>query len=111
MFTDAGTIIIDGENVADEDKLMEDALEAGASDIIADDGIFEIRTEPDDLSAVKEALEGMGYKIESAEPDKIPSTYVTLESEDDLKKMNLLLEKLDEHDDVQNVYHNWENEE
>ena len=56
MFTDAGTIIIDGENVADEDKLMEDALEAGASDIIADDGIFEIRTEPDDLSAVKEAL-------------------------------------------------------
>ena len=111
MFTDAGTIIIDGENVADEDKLMEDALEAGASDIIADDGIFEIRTEPDDLSAVKEALESMGYKIESAEPDKIPSTYVTLESEDDLKKMNLLLEKLDEHDDVQNVYHNWENEE
>lgn len=111
MFTDAGTIIIDGENVADEDKLMEDALEAGASDIIADDGIFEIRTEPDDLSAVKEALEGMGYKIESAEPDKIPSTYVTLESEDDLKKMNLLLEKLEEHDDVQNVYHNWENEE
>lgn len=111
MFTDAGTIIIDGENVADEDKLMEDALEAGASDIIADDGIFEIRTEPDDLSAVKEALEGMGYKIESAEPDKIPSTYVTLESEDDLKKMNLLLEKLDEHDDVQNVYHNWENDE
>ena len=110
MFTDAGTIIIDGENVADEDKLMEDALEAGASDIIADDGIFEIRTEPDDLSAVKEALESMGYKIESAEPDKIPSTYVTLESEDDLKKMNLLLEKLDEHDDVQNVYHNWENE-
>lgn len=109
MFTDAGTIIIDAETVKDEDKLMEDALEAGASDFMADEGFFEIRTEKDDLTAVKEALEGMGYTIESAEPDKIPSSYITLEDEDDVKKMNLLLEKLDEHDDVQNVYHNWEN--
>lgn len=109
MFTDAGTIIIEAENVDDEDKLMEDALEAGASDFIADEEIYEIRTEPEDLTAVKEALEALGYEIVSAEPDKVPSSYITLEDEEDIKKMTLLLEKLEEHDDVQNVYHNWDN--
>ncbi len=88
---------------------MEDALEAGAADFVADDELYEIYTEKSDLSAVKEALEAKGYAIESAEEDKIPSTYVTLESEDDIKFMNLLLEHLDENEDVQNVYHNWEN--
>ena len=109
MFTDAGTIIIEAENVDDEDKLMEDALEAGASDFIADEEIYEIRTEPEDLTAVKEALEALGYETVSAEPDKVPSSYITLEDEEDIKKMTLLLEKLEEHDDVQNVYHNWDN--
>ena len=65
--------------------------------------------EIDDLYAVKEALEAAGYTIESAEEDKIPSTYVTLENEDDIKHMALLLEHLDDNDDVINVYHNWEN--
>ena len=85
------------------------ALEAGASDFSADDDYFEIETEPSDLDAVREDLESKGYNIESAEKDKIPSTYVTLESEEDIKNMNLLLDHLDEHDDVQNVYHNREN--
>ena len=65
----------------------------------------------DDLTAVREALEGLGYKIESAEEDKIPQSYVTLTDENDIKNMTTLLEKLEDNDDVQNVYHNWENAE
>ena len=111
LFSDKGVIIILREEVKDEDALMETALEAGAADFISDEEMFEIYTEVDDLYAVKEALEAAGYTIESAEEDKIPSTYVTLDNEDDIKHMNLLLENLEDNDDVMNVYHNWENEE
>ena len=110
MFDDKGVIIITNEDGdIEEDALMEAALEAGAADFAADDGVFEIYTEIDDLDFVKETLENAGYKIESAELDKIPQTYITLESEDDIKNMNLLLEHLEDNDDVQEVYHNWEN--
>ena len=109
LFADKGVIILLRENVKDEDALMETALEAGAADFVASEDCFEIYTEPDDLYSVKEAIEAAGYEIESAENDKIPSTYVTLESEDDIKHMNLLLENLEDNDDVMNVYHNWEN--
>ncbi len=109
LFEDKGIILIAKEDSIDEDELMEAALEAGASDFSSDEDFFEIETEPSDLSAVREDLESKGYKIESAEKDKIPSSYITLESEDDIKNMNLLLEHLDDNDDVQNVYHNWEN--
>lgn len=111
MFDDKGVIILlreDNEN-ADEDALMEAALEAGAEDFSSDEDSFEITTEPDDLYAVRDALEKLGYKIESAEEDKIPQTYVTLENEDDIKNMNLLIEHLEDSDDVQEIYHNWEN--
>lgn len=110
MFDDKGVIIITNEDGdIEEDALMEAALEAGAADFAADDDVFEIYTETDDLDFVKETLENAGYKIESAELDKIPQTYITLESEDDIKNMNLLLEHLEDNDDVQEVYHNWEN--
>ena len=109
LFSDRGVIIILKDDKIDEDKLMEDALEAGATDFAAEDELFEISTETADLGAVREALEGLGYAIESAELDKVPSTYVTLENEDDIKYMNLLLEHLDDNEDVQNVFHNWEN--
>ena len=109
LFSDKGVIIILREEVKDEDALMETALEAGAADFVSDEEMFEIYTEIDDLYAVKEALEAAGYTIESAEEDKIPSTYVTLDNEDDIKHMNLLLENLEDNDDVMNVYHNWEN--
>ncbi len=112
MFDDKGVIIITNEDGdIDEDALMETALEAGAADFASEDGVFEIYTETDDLDFVKDALEAAGYKIESAELDKIPQSYITLESEDDIKNMNILLEKLEENDDVQDVYHNWENAE
>ena len=109
LFSDKGIIVVLAENVSDEDALMECALEAGAEDILSEDGVFEIYTSPEDLSAVREAVEGAGYTIESADLDKIPSNYVSLTNEEDIKMMNLLLEHLEDNDDVQEVYHNWEN--
>ena len=110
LFEDKGLIIIDNEEEElDEDSVMEAALEAGASDFKTDGTIFEVYTETDDLYAVRDALESAGYKIESAELDKVPTSFITLESEDDIKNMNSLLEHLEEDDDVQDVFHNWEN--
>ena len=110
LFSDKGLIVIaDEDDEIDEDKLMETALEAGAEDFAAEEGAFEIYTEPDDLFSVKEALEKAGYTIFSAEQTTEPSTYVTLENEDDIKFMGLLIERLEDDDDVMNVYHNWEN--
>lgn len=107
LFEKKGVILLDAEDL-DEDVLMETALEAGASDFAKEDDVFEIYTEPDDLSAVRETLEEKGYQIQSADLDMIPASYVRLTDETAIKHMNLLLEHLDEHDDVQNVYHNWE---
>ena len=110
LFEDKGLIVISNEDGdIDEDKLMETALEAGAEDFVADEDIFEIYTVPEDLYAINEALESAGYTIASAEKSKIPSNYITLESEEDIKFMNLLIEHLEDDDDVMNVYHNWEN--
>lgn len=109
IFSDKGIIVIDNEDEdIDEDKLMEDALEAGAADFQTGEGYFEVTTEPDDVYAVSEALEKLGYSISSAEKGKIPSTYVKLEDEEAIRQMELLLEHLEDNDDVQNVYHNWE---
>ena len=110
LFSAKGVIVILKETVADEDALMEAALEAGAADFASEDDVFEIYTEPEDLYAVEDALIAAGYTITSAEKDKIPSNYVTLETEDDIKYMGLLLDNLDENEDVVNVYHNWENQ-
>lgn len=109
MFSDAGVIVVDGAGVKDEDQLMEDALEAGASDFSAEDGAYEVTTEVSDLTAVRDALAAKGYTILSAEEDKIPTSYIELTDEDAIKNMNLLLEHLEDDDDVQDVYHNWEN--
>jgi len=109
MFTDAGVIVVDAASVKDEDQLMEDALEAGASDFSAEDGAFEVTTEVSDLTAVRDALIAKGYTILSAEEDKIPSSYIELTDEKDIENMNKMLEHLEDDDDVQNVYHNWEN--
>ena len=109
MFSRQGVIIIEKEDT-DEDQLMEDALEAGATDFLTDDeDIFEIRTEPNDIGLVRDDLEAKGYTIVSSEPAYIPSTYVRLESQDDMKKMSRMIDMFDENEDVQNIYHNWEN--
>ncbi len=110
LFSEKGVIIISNEDGdIDEDKLMEVALESGAEDFSAADDIFEIYTVAEDLYDIKEAIEAAGYEIASAEKSKVPSNYVTLESEEDIKFMNLLIEHLEDDDDVMNVYHNWEN--
>ena len=111
LFADKGTIIIENDGKADEDAVMEAALEAGAEDFDVTDEAFEITTAPEDLTAVTEALTAKGYTILSSEQEKIPSMYVTLSDEEQIRKMGLLLEKLDENDDVTDVWHNWENEE
>lgn len=107
MFSEKGTIVIEREGL-DEDKVMEDALEAGAADFSADDDVFEIYTEPDDLGAVRDALEEKGYSFVTAEVEKIPASYSTIDDEESVVKMNRLLEMLEDNDDVQNVYHNWD---
>ena len=90
---------------------MEDALEAGAVDFLSDDeDVFVIRTEPNDLGAVRDDLEAKGYSFVSAQVEYIPSTETELTNEDDLKCMGKLLEMLEDNDDVQNVWHNLENE-
>ena len=113
LFSEKGVIIISeldeyGDKVVDGDKLMEDALEAGAADFLEDENMYTIYTEPDDLTAVSDALTAKGYVLASAETAKVPSTYVTLENPEDVEKMEKLLDYLDEDDDVVNVYHNWD---
>ena len=110
LFAEKGVIIVADEDAEiEEDKLMEDALEAGATDFEGDEGVFEIYTEPDDVYAISETLTAKGYPVASAERAKVPSTYVELTEESDRNFMQLLLDKLEENDDITNVYHNWEN--
>ena len=109
MFTRYGVILIESEDV-DEETLMDAALEAGAVDFITEDeAVFEIRTEPNDLGAVRDALEAAGYTFVVAEVQYVPSTYTALTNEDDIKNMNKMLEMFDDNDDIQEVWHNWEN--
>lgn len=110
MFNEKGVIVITDEyGEIDEDKLMETALEAGAEDFKADEGVYIVYTEPDDVYDISEALKAAGYEVDSAEKEKVADTTVDLESEDDRKFMGLLIEKLEDDDDVMNVYHNWGN--
>lgn len=108
LFEEKGVIIIEKDDKIDEDKLMETALEAGAEDFATEEECFEIYTVTSDLYAVRDALEAAGYAILSAEEDMIPQNYIQLENEDDAKRMQLLLDNLEDNDDVSEVYHNWE---
>ncbi|HIS68275.1 MAG TPA: YebC/PmpR family DNA-binding transcriptional regulator [Candidatus Gallacutalibacter stercoravium] len=107
MFEQKGVIVVEKEG-HEEDKVMEDALEAGASDMKADEDVFEIYTEPADFSGVREDLEAKGYEFESAEIEMVPSNYTTLQDEEAIVKMQKLLDLLEDDDDVQNVWHNWD---
>ncbi len=110
MFSREGVILVEKEDV-DEETLMMEAIEAGATDFIAEDeDVFEIRTEANDVGVIRDELEAKGYKTISSEPAYIPSTYTRLESQDDMMKMSRMIDMFEENDDVQNIWHNWENE-
>ncbi len=109
MFDEKGIIIIDKEETdMDEDELMMTAIEAGAEDFAVEEDCFEVSTAPDDLETVREALEAAGIPMASAEVTMVPQTYTALTSDEDIKKMNKMLEILEDDDDVKNVYHNWD---
>ena len=109
MFDEKGQIIIDKEECDKEaDDLMMIALDAGAEDFSDEEDSYEIITSPEDFTAVREALEKEGIAMASAEVTMIPQNYVELTSDEDIKKMNRILDLLDEEDDVQSVYHNWD---
>ncbi len=112
MFDEKGQIIIDREECdADSDELMMTALDAGADDFVEEDDSFEILTTPEAFPDVKKVLEDNNIPMASAEVTMIPQTYVKLTDEQDIKNINRTLDLLDEDDDVQEVFHNWEEEE
>ncbi|MBR2280414.1 MAG: YebC/PmpR family DNA-binding transcriptional regulator [Ruminococcus sp.] len=109
MFEKKGVLVIEREELeADEDKVMEDALEAGASDFEADEDIFTIYTEPSDFSAVRDDLTAAGYNFASAEVEMVPNNYTKLEDEESKVNMQKMLDMFEDNDDIQNVWHNWE---
>ena len=109
MFDTKGQIIIAKEECdLDADDIMMMALDAGAEDIIEEDDSFEVITAPNDFSAVREALEKEGIKMAEAEVTMIPQNYVELTDDESIKKINTILDRLDEDEDVQKVYHNWD---
>lgn len=109
MFDKKGVIIIEDEDgELSEDAVMMDALDSGAEDFSANEDCYEILTSPDDFGAVTSALEEKGYSFASAEIEMIPQTTVGLTDEKDILFMGKLIEMLEDNDDVQNVYHNWE---
>lgn len=109
MFSKKGVLVIEREDLdKDEDTVMEDALEAGASDFEADEDIFTIYTEPEDFGAIRDDLSQKGYEFASAEVEQVPSTYTKLEDEETKTKMQKMLDMFEDNDDIQNVWHNWE---
>lgn len=107
LFNRKGVLAVEAEGL-DENTVMEHALEAGASDFNADGDIFEILTEPDDFSGVRDDLEAKGYTFVSAEIEMVPDVYNTIDDPAAIEKMEKLLDMLEDNDDVQNVWHNWE---
>ena len=108
-FDRKGVIVIDNEDEElDEDTVMMDALDSGAADFEADGPVFEITTDPNDFNAVVAALESKGYHFVSADIEMVPQNYVTMTDPDDVKNMEKLLDMLEDNEDVQNVWHNWQ---
>lgn len=108
MFDRKGVIIItDEDSEIDEEEITMDALEAGAEDIEIEDGVIEITTAPNDLGTVRDALDGK-YTLASAEVSMVPQTMTELTDEAQIAQMQKMLDMLEDNDDVQNVYHNWD---
>ncbi|HOD93128.1 MAG TPA: YebC/PmpR family DNA-binding transcriptional regulator [Clostridia bacterium] len=109
LFDRKGILIIEENAKIDGDQLMMDALEAGAEDFENEDELYEITCDPAQFSNVREALEQKGYEFLEAEIQMIPQTYVRID-EDKIASMEKLIDYLDDLDDVQNIYHNWDQE-
>ena len=109
QFSQKGVLIVE-KGELDEDETMMLALDAGAEDFQSDGETFEIYTAPEDFGKVREALEQAGMEFIEAEVEMVPQNYVTLEKEEDMAQMRKLLDNLEDNDDVQAVWHNWENE-
>ncbi|MEG0894402.1 MAG: YebC/PmpR family DNA-binding transcriptional regulator [Oscillospiraceae bacterium] len=107
MFERKGVIVIENDGL-DEEKVMDDCMEAGAADFDYQEDSVEIYTDPADFTAVRTALEEKGYTFASAEIEQVPSTYTKLTDEESIKKMELLIDSLEDNDDVQEIWHNWE---
>ena len=109
MFDKRGQILIDKEECdMDADELMMTALDLGAEDFNDEEDSYEILTDPDNFSDVREGLEKLNIPMVNAEVTMIPQNWITLSDEEDIKKMNRILDLLDAEDDVQNVYHSWD---
>ena len=108
-FDRKGVIVINNEDEdLDEETVMMDALEAGAEDFEADGAVFEVKTDPDAFPEVLAALEAKGYTFVGAEVEMVPQNYIKLTTDDDVKMMEKLLCMLEDNEDVQNVWHNWD---
>ncbi len=109
MFEQKGVIVIDREDLeADEDTVMEHALEAGAADFEADEDVFTVYTEPSDMGAIRDDLAAKGYNFVTAEVAMVPNTYVKVDDKDTQDKLQKMLDMFEDNDDIQNVWHNWE---
>ena len=107
MFSDKGIVVVENTGI-DEDTAMEDCFDCGGDDLTVEEDTIIMECAPNDVHSMREALTAKGYNVISAEAEKIPANYTQLTDEDAIKKMQLLLDHLEENDDVQNVYHNWE---
>ncbi|MBP0972900.1 MAG: YebC/PmpR family DNA-binding transcriptional regulator [Oscillospiraceae bacterium] len=107
LFSDKGIVVIEN-NGMDEDAAMELCFACGGDDLTVEEDVITMECDPTQVHAMREALEAEGMTVLSAEAEKVPSTYTKLEDEDDIKKMQNLLDHLEENDDVQNVFHNWD---
>ena len=108
LFSEKGIIVIEHEGELEEDAVLEDVMELGGDDMTYSEDSIEIVCDPAAVSELREGLTAKGYLVTSAEAEEVPSTYVTLTEEESLRKMGLLLEHLEDDDDVQNVWHNWD---
>ncbi|KPJ98617.1 MAG: transcriptional regulator [Desulfobacterales bacterium SG8_35] len=107
MFDKKGTILVEKETI-DEEELMDKALEAGAEDVVEEDNVFQVVTAPDEFETVREALEADGVKFIEASVSMIPQNTVDITEEKSARQILRLLESLEDHDDVQNVYANFD---
>lgn len=108
LFQEKGVLIIDRENAPDEETMMLDALEAGADDFAVEDDAYEITTTAEQYDTVRKALDQQGLRFLDVSLGPVPITWTQLSDPDMVVKMEKLIERLEEHDDVQEVYHNWE---